>query len=230
MDKESRMKIISYNINKSTIAKIKYLLEQDADVYVIPEISEDIRNTLPSEYEMEYLGDIPSKGLGVIWRKGMCKLPQWYKDDYKQLSYAIPLIYDDVLILGIWPTNYKRKKTYTTLAKEIIEKYIPHFSEFKQCIITGDFNLYHKKDFPNKAANIIEIDSLLHDNNFKSIYHDLRGEAFGYETKKTFYMKFEEDNPFFLDYTYSKLPVKNYDFIKSPIEKFSDHIGQIIEI
>ena len=150
MDKESRMKIISYNINKSTIAKIKYLLEQDADVYVIPEISEDIRNTLPSEYEMEYLGDIPSKGLGVIWRKGMCKLPQWYKDDYKQLSYAIPLIYDDVLILGIWPTNYKRKKTYTTLAKEIIEKYIPHFSEFKQCIITGDFNLYHKKDFPNK--------------------------------------------------------------------------------
>lgn len=41
---------------------------------------------------------------------------------------------------------------------------------------------------------------------------------------------FKHDNPFFLDYTYSKLPVKNYYFIENPTEKFSDHIGQVIEI
>ena len=43
-------------------------------------------------------------------------------------------------------------------------------------------------------------------------------------------MSFKIDNPFFLDYTYAKLPVKNYYFIENPKEKFSDHIGQVIEI
>ncbi len=220
------MKIIAYNINLCTQEKIDYLLSQKADVYVVPEIASNAK--VPPKYELEYLGDIQSKGLGIIWRKGICERPQWYKDDYKQLSYAIPLIYNNVLILGIWPTNYKKNKTYTELTKDIIKKYTPLFSKFEQCIITGDFNLYHKKDAPNKAADILEIHKLLSNLNFKSAYHEKKKEEPGNETQKTFYMRFKKDDSFFLDYTYTKLPVK-YDFIESPMEKFSDHIGQVIE-
>ena len=57
-----------------------------------------------------------------------------------------------------------------------------------------------------------------------------QNEKIGYESRNTFYMHFKKDNPFFLDYTYSKSPVKNYYFIENPKEKFSDHIGQVIEI
>ena len=60
--------------------------------------------------------------------------------------------------------------------------------------------------------------------------HERANEKPGYETRNTFYMHFKHDNPFFLDYTYSKLPVKNYYFIENLQEKFSDHIGQVIEI
>ncbi len=222
------MKIIAHNISSCTQEKVDYLLTFKANVYVIPEIAKNV-NVSP-EYEMEYLGDITSKGLGIIWRKGKGEIPTWFKDDYKKLSYAIPLIYDGILILGFWPTNYKQNKTYTKLAKEIIEKYTTHFSDFSQCIITGDFNLYHKENAPNKAADIIEIDKELQSLGFKSVYHDSNGETFDHETRNTFFMRFDKNDSFFLDYTYSKLPVQKYDFIDNPWEKFSDHIGQIIEI
>ena len=225
------MKIVSYNINSCSQKKVDFLLSLDADVYVVPELSKNVK---PDEgYDMEYLGDIDSKGLGLIWRKGKGKIPLWYKEDdydYKKLSYAIPLIYDQVLILGFWPTNYMKQKTYTQLAKEIIEKYKSHFSEYEQCIITGDFNLYNKENAPNKAADILEINRILKDLEFESVYHKRANEQVGFETRNTFYMKFKRDNPFFLDYTYAKLPVKNYYFIENPEEKFSDHIGQVIEI
>ena len=229
------MKIISYNISLSNPQKIKQLLDYNADVYVIPEIAGEEEQFLPPDFEMKWKGinfekpfmGTKSKGLGIIWRRGYGKVPDWYDES---LTYAIPLIYDGVLILGFWPTQNDKCKSYTKIARQIIDKYSPYIAAAEKCIITGDFNLYHKPNAPNKAADIIEIDSLLHNYKFKSIYHELRGEAFGYETKKTFYMQFKEDNPFFLDYTYSNLPVKDYDFIKSPIEKFSDHIGQVIEL
>lgn len=232
------MKIVAYNISLSNHEKVNFLLGQNADVYVVPEISEEERDKLSAEYAMEWHGvnyDKPymgtkSKGLGIIWRKDKGEIPEWFKDDYKELSYAIPLIYDDILILGIWPTKFNNQKSYTQLAKEIIEKYKPHFSQYKQCIITGDFNLYHKENAPNKAADIFEIDTLLTDLEFHSVYHKLANEKPGYETRNTFYMRFKREDPFFLDYTYAKLPVKNYNFIENPEEKFSDHIGQVIEI
>ena len=65
----------------------------------------------------------------------------------------------------------------------------------------------------------------------KSVYHELRGESFGNETKKTYFHQFKEDNPFFLDYayyTYKTLQIKNYELL--PWDKdFSDHRGQVIE-
>ena len=224
------MKIVSYNISSCTQEKVDFLLSLDADVYVVPEIAKDVKMLPENEYEMEYLGDITSKGLGIIWRKDKGKIPDWYKDDYRKLSYAIPFVFDNVLILGIWPNKFKNNKSYTTLAKEIIEKYTPHFSDFEQCIITGDFNLYSINGMPNKDANLLEIDPVLTKLGFHSVYHKLANEKPGYETQNTFYMRFKRDDPFFLDYTYAKSSIKNYYFIENPKYKFSDHIGQVIEI
>ena len=223
------MKIVSYNISACTQEKVDFLLSLKADAYIVPELARNIKLS-SDEYKMEYLGDIPSKGLGIIWREEMGEIPAWFKDDYKEMSYAIPLVCDDVLILGFWPTSYKKQETYTKLAKEIIDKYKPNFQKYKQSIITGDFNLYHKENSPNKAADILEVHSILTDLGFHSVYHKLANEEPGFETRNTFFMQFKKDKPYFLDYTYSNLPVKNYYLIENPKEKFSDHIGQVIEI
>lgn len=217
------MKIVSYNINSCTQEKVDFLLSLNADVYVVPEIACREKIYLPPEYNMEWKSDCPTKGLGLIWRKGKYEHASFYNES---LAYAIPIIYDGVLILGFWPTKLKgEKKNYTQIAKDIINYYSPYFQNYSKCIITGDFNLYHKENTPNKAADILEIDNVLTNLGFHSVYHKWANEKLGYETRNTFFMRFKRDDPFFLDYTYSKFPVKEYYFIENPQYKFSDHIG-----
>ncbi len=104
------MKIVSYNINTCTQKKIELLFRNDADVYVVPEIARGDKIKLPEGFDMEWVGDesFPSKGLGVIWKKGRGEVPKWYD---KTLHYAIPVFVDDILILGIWPTKLDKNES-----------------------------------------------------------------------------------------------------------------------
>ena len=220
------MKIISYNINSCNQNKVDQLFEQNADVYVVPEIACQDKIKIPDEYEMKWNSKYPTKGLGIIWRKGKGSFPEWYDD---KLTYAIPLVFDNVLIIGFWPTKIDQNKTYTQIAKEIIEKYSEHFKDFEQCIITGDYNLYHKNDKSDKAADILEINKLLNSHGLTSVYHKQTGQDFGSETQKTYYHLRDINNPFFLDYTYSKKEIQKYELL--PWDKdFSDHVCQVIEV
>ena len=107
------MKIVSYNINACTQDKVDFLLSLEADVYVVPEIAcqDKINLSTKSEYQMEWKSDYPTKGLGIIWRKGKGEVASFYNN---KLTYAIPIIYEGVFILGFWPTKLKdEKKTYS---------------------------------------------------------------------------------------------------------------------
>jgi len=221
------MKILAYNISSCTQRKSETLFKQNADVYVVPEIAAEEEQFLPPDFEMKWKGikyenpfmGTKSKGLGIIWRKEHGKIPDWYDES---LTYAIPLIYDGVLILGFWPTKINTTKSYTQLAKEIIEKYSSNIESSKECIITGDFNLYK-----SSQANIITINKRLNELGLKSVYHSKENEDFGSETEATYHHKPINDKPFFLDYTYSKLPINDYKLLDWD-KDFSDHVGQLI--
>lgn len=221
------MKILAYNISSCTQQKSETLFKQNADVYVVPEIAAEEEQFLSPDFEMKWKGiknekpfmGTKSKGLGIIWRKGHGKIPDWYDES---LTYAIPLIYEGVLILGFWPTQNDKCKSYTKIAGQIIEKYSSHIAEYKQCIITGDFNLYK-----SSQSNIITINKRLNELGLISVYHSQENEDFGSETKATYYHKPMNDKPFFLDYTYSKKTVKDYRLLDRD-KDFSDHVGQLI--
>ncbi len=216
-----KLKILAHNISSCTQLKVDQLFTQNADVYVVPEIAQNIK--LPTGYSMEWIGNYPSKGLGIIYNID-ASIPECYD---RSLSFAIPLQFEDFFILAFWPTKIEKKETYTQIAKRILTHYSDELKNNKS-IVTGDFNLYHKKDRPNKDANILEIDDLLQSYGLKSVYHELRGEVFENETKKTYFHQFKEENSFFLDYTYSNFPIKKYELLPWNI-KFSDHTGQVIE-
>ena len=234
------MKIISYNISWSRPEKIKTLLAENADVYVIPEIAEE---DLPSGFATKWTGvhfekpfmGTKSKGLGIIWRGEKGNIPNWYKNDLLNLKYAIPLEYDEKLILAFWPTQDKTNGTYTKIAESIIEKYKDHLIG-KDIIITGDFNLYYKPPKKNYAADIKKIDNILtKDLNVFSVYHKRNNIDFGNENKFTFFQNNNKDKSFFLDYTYTNIPLDriSYDFLDLSEKfgrNFSDHIGQVIEL
>ncbi len=226
------MKILAYNISSCTQQKSETLFKQNADVYVVPEIAAEEEQFLPRDFEMKWKGikyekpfmGTKSKGLGIIWRKGHGKIPDWYDES---LTYAIPLIYDGVLILGFWPTKLQKKEKYKDIAKKILEYYSSYFTS--KTIITGDFNLFCKKDSQQHEADITQINDFLIEKGFISLYHKNRpAESFGSETTATYYHQFKETQPFFLDYTYANFPITSFKFTDMGRD-FSDHVGQILE-
>ena len=237
------MKIVSYNISLSNSEKVKTLFEENADVYVVPEIAEETKQDLPSGFAMEWTGvnyDKPfmgtkSKGLGIIWREAAGKIPGWYNDELRKLKYAIPLEYDGKLILAFWPTKDKTNGTYTKIAESIIEKYKEHLKG-KEVIITGDFNLYYRPPQKNYAADIQKVNNILEEDlHLSSIYHKKNNLDIGNEKINTFFQNNNKAKPFFLDYTYTNISLDHitYDFLdlsKNLGRDFSDHIGQVIEL
>ena len=217
------MKIISYNISSYTQEKINQLFDMKADVYIVPEIACLDKITIPPEYEMEWNSYCPTKGLGVIWRKGRGKTAAFFK---KELSYAIPIIYEDIFILGIWPTKLQKNEKYKDVAMDLLNYYSPYFTS--KTIITGDFNLFCKKD-SNHEADLTPINDFLIKHEFESLYHKKYSEEPGSEKAATFFFHNKENQPYFLDYTYANFPAVSYK-LKDFGRDFSDHVGQIVEI
>lgn len=221
------MKIVSYNINACGQKKIDQLFKNGADVYVVPEIARGDKIKLSDGFQMKWVGDenFPSKGLGVIWKAGRGSVPEWRDES---LHYAIPVFVDGVLIIGIWPTKLDKKETYTQIAKDISDHYSKQIKENKT-IVTGDFNLYHRAEKKNTDADLLPINELLKSLCLTSVYHKDNRIEIGQETDATYYHQFKKERPFFLDYTYSNIPVKDYKLLNWD-KAMSDHVGQMIEI
>lgn len=223
------MRIVSYNINDCNPRKIEHLLGLHADVLVVPEITCPENSHLPERYEMEWCGidyffhEKRWKGLGIIWKKGSGFIPEWFNPEY---SYAIPLIVGEYLILGIWPTKTtaNEPQSYPQIAQEIIREYAPHFKDFKTLVV-GDFNCYVKQyDATKQYGDILRVNELLESFGLHSLYHQQTGEEFGHESVATYYHRFNEKAPFFLDYAYSNFPVASFSIF--PWDKeMSDHVG-----
>ena len=230
------MKIVSYNISDSQPWKIERLLAMDADVWVVPEITCPAQANLPDDLTMEWEGidykyrNVPKwKGLGIIWKKGKGEIPDW---NNPEMNYGIPLIVDDYLILGIWPTKKLRteeKKFYPQIAQEIIYEYAPHFKDYKTLVI-GDFNCYvNQYDNTKKYGDILRVNEILESFGLHSIYHQQTGEAIGQESTPTYYHQFHEDDPYFLDYAYTNVGAASIRLF--PWDKqMSDHIGMEVTL
>ena len=172
------MKILSYNINRSTQEKIDKIMQFNADVFILPEVACPSQVKVPEGYRMEWMGNYDFKGLGVIWKSGMkAEIPQWY-----------------------FPT-----------------------------VISGDMNCYKGQAGETKQYSIETIFSFLEGMGYVSAYHQKTGELLGKESKATYYHWFNENSPFFLDYTFSNIAIKSYALCEWDKE-VSDHVAQYFEL
>lgn len=222
------MKILTYNINKSTQEKIEKVLAFDADLLILPEVACPSKVTLPENYRMEWMGDFPNKGLGVIWKpKLKVEVPSWFNP---ALQYFLPLLVGGQLIIAAWPTTTEQNKPmkYPQIALSAIQEYAPYIKALPT-IITGDMNCYKGQSGETKRYSIQTIFDTLAEMGLSSAYHQWKGEALGEETVSTYYHQFKETQPFFIDYTFSRIPLKSYHLGEWD-KDLSDHVPQIIEI
>lgn len=221
------MKIIAYNIHHCTQEKVDRLLRREADIYLLPELCNPSQLRIPDGYASFWTGDIDIKGLGILWRRELNgRVPSWFNPAQR---YFIPLIICGKLIMAAWPTRRpcNAPKGYPQIALEGLKEYAAHFEAFPT-LIAGDFNLYPGQQDETEEYSLATVTRLLKEYGMTSIYHFRTGEAMGKESQATYYHRFEKDKPFFLDYCYTNMPVKDY-WLMGWDPLFSDHVAQYIE-
>ena len=117
------MKILAYNINKSTQEKLDKVLLMEADVFILPEVACPSMVQLPEGFEMVWTGDIDQKGLGVIWKSELKAIvPEWFNPEHR---YFLPLLVEDKLIMAAWPTMIEQNKPkhYPQILMEALKEY-----------------------------------------------------------------------------------------------------------
>lgn len=221
------MKIISYNINKCTQEKMDHLLSMDGDFYIVPEMAEPSLISVPQGYKADWIGDYASKGLGVIWKEDISveKLPIKVNP-----NYFVPLYVDGKLIIAAWPTKQgvSKQLSYPKIAMLAFEQLSECFDNYPT-LISGDFNCYVGQSGETKAYSIASVDSFLGKSGLWSLYHHINNEKLGEEKACTYHHLFKSDDhmKFFLDYTYTNIPVKEF-IINEWEPEISDHHAQII--
>ena len=222
------MRILSYNINRFSQEKLEKVLQFDADVYILPELANHSLVRLPAGYQTEWMGEYDFKGLGVIWKAGAkIEIPQWFNPTHE---YFLPIVVDGILVVAAWPTKTERNKpkSYPQIVFEAICEYAPYFKQYP-VIISGDMNCYKGQSGETKRYSIESVVDFLSRPGFVSVYHHQTGEAVGEESTATYYHQFKESLPFFLDYTFANIPVKEYRLLEWDAE-VSDHVAQYLEI
>lgn len=142
------------------------------------------------------------------------------------------MIVEGNLIVAAWPTKVGafERYSYPKIVMEALEQLSPDLQRYPT-IISGDFNCYVGQSGETKVNSIKAIDKFLREKGFRSVYHSMNGELLGKETACTYHHLFKPDDSmkFFIDYTYTNMPVKGF-CINEWEPKISDHHAQTIII
>lgn len=226
------MKILSYNINQCSQEKLDAVIAMGADIMVLLECANKPLISIPDDYEMLWSGEdgLPNKGMAIIWKQKKCRIRKYEEWKHK---YMQPLIVNDGdnrwFLLASWPTVYKTDKTYPQILLEALKEYTPLIQRY-DTIVTGDFNCYiGQKGVSQKTGTFEQCITYMASLGLHSEYHKRTQEEFGKETCSTFHHHYDENRPFFLDYTFTNIPLFAY-MIGGWERNISDHNAQIIVI
>ena len=237
------MKIISWNANGKFEKNFPAILKENADIYVIQECtnpfisdSKDYTELGSEYYWVDWVGDdkYPDYGLG-IFAKNDVNIKLWDLDD-KGLRYFIPVtVNEDFNLLGVW-TNPNMEGNKSIYYPEEITKYYDAHKDSgffnKDMIICGDFNCDVNLTDKRHEKNVLEMIDRLSEKKLVDVYHDLKGEEQGQESKPTFFWRYNLNNPYHIDRVFAAHGrVKDLKIgCADEWIKLSDHMPLIFEI
>jgi hypothetical protein len=117
---------------------------------------------------------------------------------------------------------------YPEIAMRALQEYAPYIKLYPT-IISGDMNCFKGQSGETKQLSIQAICDFLKEMDVVSVYHEMAGETLGNESYATYYHQFKKNQPFFIDYTFSRIPIKSFK-IGEWDSAISDHVPQFIEI
>ena len=182
------------------------ILEFTPDLLVVPESEVPAKLTfsdlLPEPKEKIWIGENPSKGIGVYsYSDFELKLHKAYDPEFR---YIVPIQVsgkESFTLIAVWAMNDKDKPSHRYIGQVwlALQKYENLLND--PFLIIGDFN-WNKiwDDSHNLAGNLTQIIEYLNSKKIISLYHHYFREGFGEETRPTFYMYRKKSKPYHIDY------------------------------
>ena len=191
------------------------------------EYHEFAKNHIYMEYKNEPVTDssYKPKGIAIIAKENITlKKNNWkFKPSDDFLSVRVN---DSLDIIGVW--------THPPYIDHIIKYLRLHEEKFmnsKNLIMCGDFNVDISKGNQKNKEMFARI---LNDYGYASMYHFLNDKKYDEKLQPTIYWRYHEDEPYHVDYLFSKpeiissFEIGTYDeYVK---DRYSDHVPLIFEI
>lgn len=195
------MRVVTWNCNLSLGEKLEKLLALEPDVAVVQECEQSLE--VPEGYEFMWTGNNPRKGLGVISRGLSLEVCPHAKDHW---AYFLPINIDGdrLRLLATWAFNHRASRIgsdFTGNPREVISG-MSDWLGSGHSIVAGDFNNSTIWDHIGKAARFRDIARDLDQLGLRSAYHLQTGEAFGQESRPTYFHTKNPDKPFHIDYCF----------------------------
>lgn len=235
------MKILTWNCNGAFRKKFKFLLNFDADIFIIQECEdpslckdEDYRKFALNSI---WIGNNKNKGLGVFAKESILLEKIDCIDEYLDLSIRLFLpirVNHTFNLIAVW-AHYNNSPTFG---------YIGQLWKFLQCnpdlfeddsLLLGDFNSNSRWDVNDRWWNHSDVVIDLENKGLVSVYHWLNKVNQGEELDKTFFLHKNSNKGYHIDYCFiptsfldkvSSFNIGNFDDWKIS----SDHVPLLLEL
>ncbi|WP_445749181.1 endonuclease/exonuclease/phosphatase family protein [Polaribacter sp.] len=199
------MKIVSWNCNGAFRNKFEFILDLNADIYIIQEC-ENPRETSHKNYQKWaenyiWIGDSKNKGLGIFAKKEFkLKKLNWsnkFKDH--SVKYFLPCsVNNEFELLAVW-THRNNSPNFGYIGQ--FWKYFQvNKKNFKTILLAGDFNSNSIWDEWDRWWNHSDVVKDLQELRIESLYHKFTNEKQGFESKPTLFFQKKIDRPYHIDY------------------------------
>ena len=201
------MKIVSWNCASKFREKYTSIIEEDADIYVICECEDPSRAKVKEYVEFAgdnyfWTGDLHWKGLGIFAKENI-KIEKiaGLNEEYK--NFIALRVNDSFNLLGVWamPKYVEMIHDYFDANPDLFDDNLVICGDFNSNVIWN--NEHKSKDKEGNNKDQTNLNKKLNKKGLFSAYHDLTSEKQGKETQYTFYLNWNLDKPYHIDYVYA---------------------------
>jgi hypothetical protein len=205
----NQLRLTTWNCKGGFRQKQAAVARLQPDVLIVPEAprftgAAEMLGGAPVK-SIEWFGDDPRKGLGVI---SYGEYALTVRDDYDpSLRWIVPLRVtgpQSFTLLAVWTLPDPETKFYITCLFKACEVYRHILEHEDRVVIAGDLNQSVRFDRPRSQVNYTHLLEKFASYDLASVYHLSRGCEQGTETEPTFYLHHKEEKPHHLDYIFSK--------------------------
>jgi len=193
------MRLVTWNCGRGLFTpKVDFIASLAADIAVLQEIAQPENPSTPT---CCWFGENPQQGVAIIAAPPYTVEPVPQHPDAPRFVYPVsvhgPVSFH---LLAVWS---QPEPTYVQAVWRGLDCYDTFLRE-KPAVVIGDFNSNARWDSDNRVVSHTKLVMRLTDDfGLRSSYHQHLGVAHGAELHHTLYWRWQEGQPFHLDYCFA---------------------------